>query len=205
MEYTELVKKITEDVVKQLKEIAQTEQVLIIAEKGCPGVKPVLETLGENVSVCYPEDVTEEQIGVVRRIVPFITCSQMVDLSLGRADGKLMIRVLKELLNGNKVEIFKYEYTRYKETAAPALFEHYLAYAEKLKSFGMIPLGKKVTEKAELKVQSKTTDKRLITENDVFNAKENGVKSLTIRTDACITPLAAETARNHGIELIRVS
>ncbi len=194
METNELVKLIVKEVIEKLGTSSNENRVLIYAKKGCSGADQVLKYLGDKTTIVWAEEKNEDEV-FKRRIVPFITCNQMADLSAGKAVDPVMRNVLKDLLYGNKIEVFQFEYCRYKETAAEELVRLYESYEEKLALYGLT-----IIEEIN---ETKCIRKALVSEKDIITANENGARVLKVPATAIITPLAVECARDLNVELLK--
>ena len=140
-------------------------------------------------------DDAETGSAPARMVLPLLTCSQMSDLAAGRATDPVAQKVLSALLAGNTVEVFEFEYQRYRKTAPPALLDLYESYAAKLREFGLerfspggVPL-----------VRSKRI---LVTEKDVKEAFRQGGSEILINAETRLTPLAVDCAKELGVRLL---
>ncbi len=192
METNELVKLIVKGVLEQL-ENSDKNRVLIYADKGCSGADQVLKYLGVK-EVAWVEEKKEGDV-FKRRIIPFITCNQMADLAAGKAVDPVMKSVLKDLLAGKKIEVFQFEYYRYKETAPEELIRLYESYEEKLTLYGLTLVNDKN--------ETICIRKGLVSEKDIIVANEKGARILKVPATANITPLAVESARELNVEILK--
>ncbi len=193
METNELVKLIVKGVLQQL-ENSGKNRVLIYAKKGCSGADQVLKYLGDKKEVAWVEEKKEEDV-FKRRIIPFITCNQMADLAAGKAVDPVMKSVLKDLLTGKKIEVFQFEYCRYKDTAAEDLIRLYESYEEKLTLYGLTLVNDKN--------ETICIRKGLVSEKDIIVANEKGARILKVPATANITPLAVESARDLNVKILK--
>lgn len=193
MALDDLVKTITQEVLKQIQKTSAQPQVLILSGRDCANIQPVLQQLGQGPSVSF-WDPDSQYPASVRMILPLLSCSQMADLALGRATGSIMGKVLSTLLSGGTVEVFEYEYLRYRDTAPEGLFSLYCSYEETLLGFGLKRFVTEATNVARL-------SKSLVTERDIIEAHQRGDTVLHVHSDAKLTPLALDCARERGIQL----
>ncbi|MCP4115697.1 MAG: hypothetical protein GY737_09880 [Desulfobacteraceae bacterium] len=131
-----------------------------------------------------------------RLILPTLSCNAMADLAIGRASGKVMESVLAHLLAGRSVEVVTFEYQGYEKTAAHALYDLYESHEKTLSGFGI----RRFEPKTEDTLVSR---KRLITEKDVAEALAKGAKQIKAGAKAVVTPLGADFARNHNIDITK--
>ncbi len=131
-----------------------------------------------------------------RLILPTLSCNAMADLAMGRASGRVMEGVLALLLTGQTVEVMAFEYQGYEKTAAHALYDLYKSHEKTLSGFGV----KRFEPETEDTLVSR---KRLITEKDVAEALAKGAKQIKAGAKAIVTPLGADFARNHNIDITK--
>lgn len=193
MAIDDLVQTIVREVLRQLQENAAYQQVLLLASRDDSHVAPVLQHLGPNSKVSFWDAADASSIPA-RTIVPLLSCSQMADLALGRATDPLLQKILDLLLAGTVVEVYEFEYLKFSKTAPEALYRLYESYEEILHDFG---LQRVVTEGQNIV----RLNKQLITERDVLEAHQQGVSVLRILSDAQLTPLAVDCARERGVKL----
>ena len=191
----DLVKTIAQEVLKQLQRAPELPEVLILSPQDCANVPLLLQQLGTGAQVSYwtPE---RRDPGAVRMILPLLSCSQMSDLALGRASDPVMEDVLSRLLSGKPVEVFEYEYLRYRSTAPQALFGLYSSYEPILRSFGLQPFVSGIPKGSRL-------SQSLITERDIIEAHQRGNTILHVRSGAKLTPLALDCAKERGVQIQR--
>jgi len=193
MAVDDLVRTIVREVLRQLQQSAATRQVLILARPDETRVAPLLARLGANQQVIYWDSAATAVIPA-RVIVPFLTCTQMADLALGRATDPLLQKILDLLLAGKPVEVFEFEYHQFTKTAPAALQQLYECYEETLCSFGLQKLGREAEESDRLNL-------RLVTERDVIEAHQQGISVLRLHSDTQLTPLAIDCAKERGVQL----
>ena len=195
MAIDDLVQTIVREVLRQLQQTVATAPVLILARQDEKKVAPVLASLGSNQQVVYWDSV-EMNLHPERVIVPFLSCGQMADLALGRATDPLQTKILDFSLAGQGVEIFEFEYHQFSATASAALLQLYECYEETLRGFGLQQVGRAEKESTSLNLS-------LITEKDVIEASRRGVSVLRLRSDVQLTPLAIDSAKERGIQLLK--
>ena len=188
-----LVETIVREVLRQLQQTVALSPVLILARPDEAKVAPLLAYLGSNQPVSY-WDSAETMVIPARVIVPFLSCSQMADLALGRATDPLQKKILDLLLSGKCVEVFEFEYHQFSETAPAALQQLYECYEETLCSFGLQKVDSTTEESGRLNL-------RLVTERDIIEAHQRGVSVLRLHADTQLTPLAIDCAKERGVQL----
>ena len=139
-------------------------------------------------------DKNSDDFVPARTIIPLLSCSQMADLAQGRATGPLLKKALDLLLAGEIVEVFEFEYLKYGNTAPEPLYQLYASYEETLRGYG---LQRFAAEKQNVARCSH----RLVTERDIIEAHQQGISVLRVLSDALLTPLALDCARERGIQL----
>ena len=144
--------------------------------------------------VCLDDGCSLE--GADRLILPTLSCNDMADLAMGRASGRVMERVLACLLAGQTVEVLDFQYQGYEKTAAHALYDLYASHEKTLSGFGV----RRFEPETEDTLVSR---KRLITEKDVAEALAKGAKQIKAGAKAVVTPLGADFAKNHNIDITK--
>ncbi|OQY49912.1 MAG: hypothetical protein B6230_07260 [Desulfobacteraceae bacterium 4572_89] len=195
MDLNELVRTITQEVLKQMNGAPEKECVVILENRDCDSVTRVLEHIGDDVDVFFSDDDLGGK-NPARYILPVLSCSRMADLAAGRASEPASEEILTLLLSGVKVEVFEFEYKSYTATAPGALYSLYESYEKTLDAFGVKEFSRRQTGTMMLR-------KKLVTEKDVIHAKENGASELRIPQDANITPLAVESALEQNIQFMK--
>ena len=193
MAIDDLVQTIVREVLKQLQGTTTHQQTLILARQDDVAVAPVLQHLEQSDKVVF-WDPTNDVIAPVRTILPFLSCSQMADLALGRTTGPLLKKALDLLLRGKTIEVFEFEYLQFSKTAPETLYRLYESYEETLRGFGLQRFAAENQNTVRL-------SNRLVTERDVIEAHQRGITVLRITADAQLTPLALDCARERGIQL----
>ncbi|MEA3544027.1 MAG: hypothetical protein U9R69_02270 [Thermodesulfobacteriota bacterium] len=193
MAIDDLVQTIVREVLKQLQGTTDRQQILVLARPDDVAVAPVLQQLEQSDKVVF-WDPTNDITAPVRTILPFLSCSQMADLALGRTTGPLLKKALDLLLTGKTVEIFEFEYLQFSKTAPEPLYQLYVSYEETLRGFGLQRFAAEDQNIVRL-------SRRLVTERDVIEAHNQGVAVLHVLSDALLTPLAVDCARERGVQL----
>lgn len=193
MAIDDLVQTIVREVLKQLQGTTDRQQILVLARPDDVAVAPVLQQLEQSDKVVF-WDPTNDITAPVRTILPFLSCSQMADLALGRTTGPLLKKALDLLLTGKTVEIFEFEYLQFSKTAPEPLYQLYVSYEETLRGFGLQRFAAENQNIVRL-------SRRLVTERDVIEAHNQGVAVLHVLSDALLTPLAVDCARERGVQL----
>jgi len=188
-----LVKTIVQEVLRQLHGLKESQTVLILAREDDAAVAQVLQQLEPGSKAVF-WDKNSVDFAPARAIIPLLSCSQMADLAQGRATGPRLKKALDLLLAGRTVEVFEFEYLQYGNTAPEPLYQLYASYEETLRSYG---LQRFATEQKNIARFSR----RLVTERDIIEAHQQGVSVLCVLSDAQLTPLALDCARERGIQL----
>ncbi len=193
MELNELIRTITQEVLKNINGQAEKEWVLILENRECPLVQPVLTYLGDIDILFMDDDPVDKK--PVRYILPNLSCKRMADIALGRTSDPVADKVLKLLLSGFKVETLDFEYKSYRESAPESLYKLYESYEDTLAGFGLGLINSRK--------DSSRLIKGLVTEKDIIRAQQDGILSLKVSKKAIITPLAVECARERNIKLLK--
>ncbi|WP_291325601.1 hypothetical protein [Desulfovibrio sp. UCD-KL4C] len=193
MDMNELVRSITEEVLKQLRKDEKKDCVMVLAERDKSLSEKIHDCLADDFElIFFGEDTQNKKI--CRYIIPSMCCSTMADLALGRCSGPIMSEVLRLLLNGVDVEVLKFGYRDFSETAAAPLFNLYEGYRETLAGFGLKEFQPKMPDTIRFR-------DTLVTEKAVTNAHEQKASILMVPVTAQITPLAAEVAQDLNINI----
>ncbi|MEA3265578.1 MAG: hypothetical protein U9P42_01365 [Candidatus Fermentibacteria bacterium] len=193
MAIDDLVQTIVREVLKQLQGATENRQVLILARQDDPNVATVLRHLDQHEKAIF-WNPAEKGVAPARIILPLLSCSQMADLALGRTTGALSKKTLELLLMGKTVEVFEFEYLQYGKTAPESLYRLYVSYEETLRGFGLKRFAAEEPNIARL-------DHQLVSERDIIEAHQQGISVLQVLSDAQLTPLAVDCARERGIQL----
>ncbi len=193
MAYEDMIQTIVREVLKQLQESSDNQQILVLARQDDINVAPLLRHLDTNDKFVF-WDPTNDIISPKRIILPFLSCSQMADLALGRTTGPLLKKALELLLVGKVVEVFEFEYLQFKTTAPEPLYQLYETYEATLCGFGLQRFAIETQSIARL-------NHRLVTERDIVEAHKKGVSTIQLLSNAQLTPLALDYAREHRIQL----
>ncbi len=201
MELEALIQKLTREVIQQLNSETATrtdapkETVLIFGKRDDTYTEPLLSLINSTARILFLDEEWRDK-AIDRHVLPLLTLGQMGELSQGMARGRIGGEVLTTVLSGKTVEVVRYGYTYYQDTAPEALLRLYEAQKETLKGFGIKefePMGQDLLR----------SRKRLITETEVQKARDKGAVTLQVPADAWITPLAAEFARDNSIEILK--
>ncbi len=195
MEIEQLIKTITRQVLESLDAEASRENLLVFGNRDDTFGEPIAALVNSPYRVFFLDDDLENRT-IDRHILPQLTINQMGDLSQGMARGRIAGQVLGTVLKGKTVEVVEYAYTRFRETAPPALVALYDAQKQILQGFGIKPFEAADTRALRL-------DKQVVTQRDVQAAMERKIKVLKVPQKACITLLAAEAARENSIEILK--
>ncbi|WP_320172217.1 hypothetical protein [Maridesulfovibrio sp.] len=193
VDVNELVKSIAAEVLKQLKPEAARDCVLVMAEHDCLVAEKVRNSLGDGYDYCFFGEKTP-CTEFSRYIVPSLCVCEMSDLAVGKAHGRIMTEVLRQLLLGRAVEVLEFGYEAYSQTAPGPLYALYEAHEKTLAGFGLKRFQRPMPESLKFR-------ENLITEKVIGRAAEQGVKELVVLPEARITPLAAEAAKELNINI----
>ena len=197
MDADDLIRNIVREVLNQLRGTTEKACVLVLAERDEVLASEVRQLAGEDSDVLFfGEDIGKRV--PERYILPNLCCAAMADLAGGRASGKFLTEVLRLLLTGQKVEVLHFGYTAYAETAPGPLYELYTSHRKTLETYGVSEFRKKRPDTFVFR-------EYLVTEEVVGRAHGDGASTLAVPAEAIITPLAAETARNLDINIMKRS
>ncbi len=195
MEMESLVRTIVREVLGRLRSEASRPCVLVLAERHERLAAKIADRLESDTDIVF---LGEDEGGRVpaRRILPFLSCADMAALAVGTANGPALAETLRLLLFGLKVEVLEYEYRSHAATAPPALYALYESHAKTLASFGLEACrGKTLTELR--------CPEGLVTEATVRRARASGASRLLVPARALVTPLAADTARELHVSIVK--
>ena len=190
MDMSELISAVVKEVLERMEVRKDRPCVLVLAKREAAleeQVKPLVEPY-------YPEGVDlvffGEDLGgrtPVRHILPYLCCSSMADLALGRVSSRTLETVLSLLLKGISVEVLRFGYREHADTAPGALYDLYVGYEKTLASYGLKEFKAKLPESIRVR-------EKLITAAMVEKYGMEGYRTMVVPADATVTPLAAETA-----------
>ena len=190
MEMSELISAVVKEVLERMEARKELPCVLVLAKREAAleeQVKPLVEPY-------YPEGVDlvffGEDLGgrtPVRHILPYLCCSSMADLAVGRVSSRTLETVLSLLLKGISVEVLRFGYRDHADTAPGALYDLYVGYEKTLASYGLKEFKAKLPESIRVR-------EKLITAAMVEKYGMEGYRTMVVPADATVTPLAAETA-----------
>ena len=190
MDMSELISAVVKEVLERMEVRKDRPCVLVLAKREDAleeQVKPLVEPY-------YPEGVDlvffGEDLGgrtPVRHILPYLCCSSMADLAVGRVSSRTLETVLSLLLKGISVEVLRFGYRDHADTAPGALYDLYVGYEKTLASYGLKEFKAKLPESIRVR-------EKLITAAMVEKYGMEGYRAMVVPADATVTPLAAETA-----------
>ncbi|TIH15844.1 hypothetical protein D0S45_09685 [Marinifilum sp. JC120] len=193
VDVNELVKSIAAEVLKQLKSDPKKDCALVLAERDCLVAEKVRNSVGDEYEYYFfGEEASCAQFS--RYIVPSLCVCEMSDLAVGKAHGKIMTEVLRQMLLGQTVEVLAFGYEEYSQTAPGPLYALYQAHEKTLAGFGMKRFQPKRPESLKFR-------EALITEKVVSDAAGQGAKELVVLPAARVTPLAEEAAKELNINI----
>ena len=190
MDMSELISAVVKEVLERMEVRKDRPCVLVLAKREAAleeQVKPLVEPY-------YPEGVDlvffGEDLGgrtPVRHILPYLCCSSMADLAVGRVSSRTLETVLSLLLKGISVEVLRFGYRDHADTAPGALYDLYVGYEKTLASYGLKEFKAKLPESVRVR-------EKLITAAMVEKYGLEGYRNMVVPANATVTPLAAETA-----------
>lgn len=190
MDMSELVSAVVKEVLERMESRKELPCVWVLAKR-----EPALEEkVRPLVEPYFPEGVELVFFGEdfggrtpARHILPYLCCSSMADLAVGRVSSRTLETVLTLLLKGISVEVLQFGYRDYADTAPGALYDLYVGYEKTLASYGLKEFKAKLPESVRVR-------EKLITATMVEKYGLEGYRNIVVPADATITPLAAETA-----------
>ena len=190
MDMSELVSAVVKEVLERMESRKELPCVWVLAKR-----EPALEDkVRPLVEPYFPEGVElvffGEDLGgrtPARHILPYLCCSSMADLAVGRVSSRTLETVLTLLLKGISVEVLQFGYRDYADTAPGALYDLYVGYEKTLASYGLKEFKAKLPESVRVR-------EKLITAAMVEKYGLEGYRTMVVPADATVTPLAAETA-----------
>ena len=190
MDMSELVSAVVKEVLERMESRKELPCVWVLAKR-----EPALEEkVRPLVEPYFPEGVElvffGEDLGgrtPARHILPYLCCSSMADLAVGRVSSRTLETVLTLLLKGISVEVLQFGYRDYADTAPGALYDLYVGYEKTLASYGLKEFKAKLPESVRVR-------EKLITAAMVEKYGLEGYRTMVVPADATVTPLAAETA-----------
>lgn len=198
MELEELVQQIARKVLTELGEQRPQPSTLIFTQRD-KGIAPDIEKcVSRDVRLLYSDDQYSIET-IDRFILPCLYIDQMVDLAMGKGGSRLMYSVREVLLAGKKVEVAKFEYKQFLDTAPASLLAVYHNYHDILQQFGVIDL---ITQQSS---PPRCIKGGVITEEHIMKAHREGIPCLEVSESCCVTPLAYDCAKEHSIVIKRVT
>ncbi|MDU6877791.1 TIGR02536 family ethanolamine utilization protein [Clostridium tepidum] len=227
MDFEKLVDMITKEVAKRLSDLnfkdenIKKERVVILA------TTPYKE-IEENLNKKYDIRYFDESIKDCDRIIIPRTCIKLLSNLANGICSEQMDKFLSiMLLKGKKVYMMEdgIEYKKYKQRAPKALWNMYVGFEEKIKTFGINIISsldeiesninkEKSLDESNKKISNLVSNnneekflfkgKKLITESDLRKIYMKGVKEISIDKKALITPLASDFIRIHQLIIKRV-
>ena len=192
MDLEQLVSRLTTAILSELRQEA-LPTVLLFCRHDQQLPAGLADQLGSKVQLRYAEEVSPPE-GIDRFVLPCLHIDQMVDMALGKGGSKMMYAVRQVLLTGSKVEVFQWQYQKYRDSAPKPLLDLYEGYRRTLHDFGLI-------DWIDSRQQVSRHLHAVLTEADILKARAQGVAALEIGANCRVTPLARETARNLTIDL----
>ena len=190
MDMSELISAVVKEVLERMEVRKDLPCVFVLAKREAALeelVKPLVEPyFPEGVDlVFFGEDLGGRT--PAKHILPYLCCSSMADLALGRVSSRTLETVLSLLLKGVSVEVLRFGYRDHADTAPGALYDLYVGYEKTLASYGLKEFKAKLPESVRVR-------EKLITAAMVEKYGLEGYRNMVVPANATVTPLAAETA-----------
>ncbi len=192
MDLEALIIRLTLEIQRHLQSQNDQQKILVLASRSESTRLHLPAELHEDLLVFC--DDPNQPSHVARRIIPFLTIAQLDDMAQGRAVDPVARILLDNILAGRSIEVLRYEYTLYRESAPSALFALYEAQARQLAVFGIRPY-------AQAQDAAAVNPKLLITERDILEIIAKGASRYRLARGCRITPLAADCARDNHLLL----
>ena len=178
---------------------ADAPRYLVLCEKQHADELMIARSLPAGARVFFLDDVGEqwnlyaahEYQGI---LLPLLTMNLMADLVVGRGTGKIGQLVVQLLLFGHRVEVLEFEYRAFEQTAPQALWHLYTSHQKHLEDFGLV-------ERKAGASNAKTHRGHLITEKDVEQLAQEGVRCVQTGKRTIVTGLARDMARSIGMDI----
>ena len=193
MNTEELVRTIAAEVLRQLRADTAKPCVRVLAERAADTAARVRDWLDQDVDMIFLGEDAESR-APQHHILPRLSCSDMAELSLGRASTPTTLEALDLLLAGTPVEVLEFAYRAHANTAPSALYALYQTHEKTLAAFGLRQLVRKGPDTLAL-------HKNLVTEKDVVEAAGQGATTLRLPVTATVTPLALDAATNLHVAI----
>ncbi len=190
MDLERLVAGLTREILARLK-TERPKALIMAAGREVPDLQPF--SCLDGYRLLNLDDAWQDE-NIQRRIVPCLSIRQMSELAQGRANGRVSMAILSEVLQGRVVEVLAYEYQRYADTAPPALLALYAAQAETLAGFGIKPFASTVAGEAPF-------SGKLLTEAGLREFAATGRSCIRLDRACRVTPLALDFARDNQITI----
>lgn len=181
--------------------IADCSEILVLAGRKTASFDDFAAQFPGKERLVASDDISADELAdpgsrFVRIVVPVLCPAGMADLALGRASGREMVALLGLLLKGYQIEVGRYQYHAYRQSANPKLFALYRQYEKTLAEYGLTLF----TSGEEHKNKPAESLPRLVTEKYLADLAADGM-DVEITTGTLVTALARDYARARGITL----
>lgn len=198
---TALIDNIVQEAMARFQEVSHQETVLVLAKEKDVDLVCLRKRLPTTTKLVYLEQVVGDtgflaEKGYDKMVLPYLSCSDMADLAMGKASGDVTCIILSLLLNGQCVEVLDYEYQSFRNSAPGNLWALYESYEKTLVGFGLVHSAPVISTSIAVR-------KRLITEQDVTDIVALGAKKMRVPLGTVVTPLALDAAKSHKIQIIK--
>ena len=195
MELEKLVSQLVQKIIQEMKQPCDTKNTLVLVNTSHGMDSSLLAQLNQTRKLFFLED-DRKNVRFHDYLVPEMTCTQMVDIALGRASDFITQLILDRLLGGQTVTVVEYAYKKYLDTAPEALLRTYEGYERQLTDVGI--RGFEYQDRQTLRLRQK-----VVTQQDLAAVVQQSRSLIQVAKDTQITPLAIEFARDQGIDIQR--
>lgn len=231
MELEELIKIITDEVIKKLKDNTKKDKrkkILVLEPLDSNEYCQLVEEYNKDPYEFYPLDSTDKNVESYDFVlVPKLDNRELVNLSLGIPCGIREKVIIDCILKDKKVYIFGegLEYRKYSKTSNKIFYKMYQEYENRIVNFGLKiinnfsglfqneEINEEVDEKTEIeseehraydKENKVEVTKKVLTETDIDKLYKSGAKEIIINNKTILTPLAKDYIRIKSIAVKRV-
>ncbi|KAJ52580.1 ethanolamine utilization protein [Clostridium tetanomorphum] len=181
MELEELIKFVTDEVTRRLKDNIKSykkRKILVLEQSNSEEFLVLTENYNKELYECFSLDLYEKNTECYDFIlVPKLNNRELANISLGISCGIREEIVIDSILRGKKVYIFEegLEYRKYNKTCNKVFFKMYEDYEKKLIEFGLSIVGKnKFNTLSEEEEENKEVKKE---ENENTDIKTNDINT----------------------------
>lgn len=191
----DLVEQLVVQILGQLAKAQGVQNVLILGSQSDAAGISLPKSDGFTTKVFCSDDAYDAG-EIDRYVLPVLELEDMADLALGKAASIKAREVLALLLQGKTIEVHRYAYTDFENSAHLKLYQLYANYAETLNDFGLCPMQKQIHKAIRVNA-------RVVSEKDIEKCNAEGITRIGVSDKAFVTSLAEECAKKFGIEIQR--